>query len=339
MLVESHKLNLSGRNKAMGYLTQRVVARFVAAASVPVGLAKILRTLVDGSASLGRQLENVGVLDTLTHWDKEDFYRSDQDRYLLEKLLATATPKSIFSVLDPIWRSVGSEGFLDEGWGAELEWDNRKTFTLSFRAMGPIFSRYSEDHYELPYADRQSDISSYIEVPEDDAFLDSDIQRLTKVLGAEPWYGSHTRRKSSEEPGMGEYDYFEYDVRLVFKVDPEALIRQSIGKLVDEAGQALKFDSTNEEAQESAQHRQSRPSLVEPGDILTLERRYGEWPKAWAVGTKFKVVRGGRSGDKISAVLHGDAEKHYFRVRQSSAGIYLEDPHSRDQRLKVTKIL
>ena len=212
-------------------LAERVARRFMAAE--PKGLIYLIHSLTVAAGGVGflaRKMDPEG----LPSWDKAKFYQGLGDQ-LLRDIVETATSNSLAKFLQPFWdRSGSTEGALDEDW-LHLEWDDASSkITLELRAWGPSFERYAEE----PGPDRD-DFGSYVEVPEREAFLDDHLRKFAAQLGGK--LGHVEKRRMEAGGGWGEYDQYRYDTELTWKVSSEALLRQSVGKWVIQAGEATQW--------------------------------------------------------------------------------------------------
>lgn len=208
------------------------------AASAPVGLVKIIQLLTKeagGAAFLAKHIDP----DLLTHWDKKQFYQKGGADSLLWAIKEQAhSSRNLNKFLDKAWDRMHSEGQLQDDGYVQLEWDGKRTWRLKFRAEGPLWSRYSEEYYDDPDAHPTEAWEYMIEVPTREAFIDKDLDRFAKAMGArqEGFTNDGTEVSDMDD----NYLYFVYNVRLQFTVDTEQLL-SSVDKWVDQAGQSIRW--------------------------------------------------------------------------------------------------
>lgn len=308
----------------MPSLAERVVARFRPKMGVEskalIHLVHTLTTAAGGVNFLAKAIDP----DTLPTWDKELFYRLDGENALLYTIVGSSTSSLLYQVLKPFWLRAGrTDGVLDEEY-LHLEWDESSTITLELRAWGPSFARYGEEAEDMPSwdYDRQN---YYVEVPEQDKFLDDHLRKFAAQLGGK--LGSTYPRREKAEGDWGEYDQFRYDTKITWRVVPENLIRQSIGKLVIQAGEAIHWTGEDEG--------RNQPTLIESQDILEILSRQGDWPKdSLQKGDLLLALRRARTGEKL--VVEDTAKnKIYFKVQSDKKGVLLVDALDRTRVLRV----
>lgn len=282
-------------------IVERVTTRYKAAA-MGKWLPWLLNTLVKKSG--GVPLIAKAIDRDLPSWDKDEFYRRDFADSLLWRLLNEVRQEALYGALTKVLDAAKpsyQEGGIDDQAHAEIEWEGNGILTIEFTAYGPDFARYSEDS--------DDDWTEYVEVPEDEAHLDDSLRNMAKLLGADhPWFP-----KDREESFNPNYDYYEYHCKFKIRVDPEALIRQSIGKLVDQAGQSIPVSEWEGEAPTA------RIELADHSEV-TVTGRWGT--KEFYKGERLEVIRGGREGSKIK-VRDKHREIHYFRLSVDKKGLVL----------------
>jgi len=308
-------------------IAERVASRYRGrvAASVPKGLVLLIHAVTKaagGPSFIGSRLDT----DAMRSWDKAEFYRSGQDENLLARIIEAAKSQDIYNALEPFWKKSGyHEGVLDDD-RLDLDYDEQSEVTLELRAWGPTFRQYSEEADDLPEEERHWYV---VEVPEDQAFLDGNLDKLAQLLGGKLGWNRREREGAEFDPG---YDQFRYDTQIIWKVNSEDLLRASVGKWIIQAGEAANWTG------EALDEDESRlPFAVEKGDVLTIASRRGDWPKDFKRGLKLVVLRDARPRDKVSVVVKGQKDKLYFRVYQDRKGLSLVDLGDSKKVLRVVK--
>lgn len=302
------------------------------AAAAPQGLLKIIQEIVKAEGGVAYLTKIMGD-DQLTHWDKAEFYRGSGDEFLLERIVHDARPSVVTATLDKLFERFiryKSGGGIEEG-SAVLEMEGSNKIRLWFTAYGPTFHRYGSDEDIEEYTYEQ-DIpwGQHVE-HSDEGDISHELRDFGKLLGGTINYGSP---KQEESEIGGYYDYYRYDCWVVWQVSSEPLIRGSIGKWVEQAGQAAKWEGQPEEMRKGE-------FLVQPHDELVIERRRGDWPNELKRGLHLVVLRAARSNDKIRVIPKGQSgglkDSLYFILRQDKKGLLLFDPHDRQSYLTVKR--
>lgn len=308
-------------------VAERVAIRYKAA-SVPKGLVLLIHAVAKAAGGPSFITSRFDT-DAMRTWDKAEFYRSGQDEELLYQITESAKSQDIYDALQPFWRKAGfTDGELD--W-ERLELDTtRDGIKLDIIAWGPIFRRYSEESDEIPSYDREALDPYFVEIPDDDAFLDKHLDSFAKVLGGQGGYSDYERTHPEDYPG---YDQFKYRSSVTWKVNSEDLLRASVGKWIVQAGEAANWigDPYDDDPEPRS------PFVVEKNDTLTIERRRGDWPKELKRGVKLIVLRDARDRDKVPVTLKGQKDKLYFRVDEDRKGLSLTDLADSKKTLRVSK--
>jgi hypothetical protein len=251
-------------------------------------------------------------------WDKEEFYRQNGENLLLDVIVGSADPAKLEKILQPYWlKAVGRSGDATIYEGSTHLDSDEGTFLLEFTAYGPMFERYNLPD-DTDYVPEEEMRQYFVEVPEADANIVPDILAFARLLGGSAEI--HEKRENAEDwgsNGYGGYDAYRYEVKITCRSNPEDIIRQSIGKWVDDAGKAVKWEAEPDYLAE----REKSAILLKTGDVLALVGRV----KGYKPGTQFEVVRGGRENDKVVLTPKGTQEKLYFKLKRDKKGLQLQD--------------
>jgi hypothetical protein len=306
----------------------RVVARFKQAKAT-AALRNLVVALVKaegGEAFIQHHFDS----EMMPAWDKEEFYRQGGADRLLDELLSVrgkALEKLVARFI-PLWDRVSAykDGGPDvESFENKIEY-KAGTITLTIQIIGPQFARYTTEEDDgdddRGYGGYGYD-GNYVEVPEDDAFLDEEIDQFAKALGAHAYY-----RKEREPDAMypNTYDHYEYLTRLTWNVDPEDLVRSSFGKLVDQAGQSFRWLG------------EAKAPLAIPDRTMVEIVSQKGWDRGtWKKGQQLEILRGGRSYDIVRVRAKGERPLT-FTLRLDKRGISLLSGAREEKVLRVKTV-
>jgi len=313
-------------------VAQRVARRYLAkiAGRTPQGLIHMIHALVKAAGGVPFLAKGMGPWG-LDKWDKAEFYRGTGDEQLLSYIVRNYPQAALDKFLEklaekhlPAYDGAGIEpgaGFEEEVGGLRLD----------FTAYGPTFHRYgSDDDIEGYHYEEDIPMSEMVE-HSDHGDISMDLYELGKALGGNLNFGS-PRQRDSEYGGY--YDYYEYQCWTEIKgVVAEDLLRRSVGKLIIQAGESIDWKGDDDYDEPD------KPFVLNVRDELIIERRRGSWPRELKKGARLVVLRSGREGQKIRAVLKGTKEPLFFSVNVDRRGkMRLYPPNERDTYLQVRPI-
>jgi len=287
------------------------------------GIFAMLNYLVKqsgGVAWIQKAIEHNYDTDEHSRWDKDTFYRQGMADTLLDKLTEEARKVDLSSwCYEALRRANGyTEAQIEDFRSPSFSF--KRKLVLEMTISGPAFSRYGTDEDSESFYDPE-DVDSYVEVPEDDAFVDEDIRKFAKYMGGKDEV-SEERRESEEFSHM---DYYEYQTKIVFSQSAEELVRGSFGRLVDQAGQLINWTGETEP---------TRGDLVPDKSTLVVKSKRGEWPDTLKKGLQLEVLRGGNAREVLK--LRVLRNVLYLTLNKKGKDFVLTDPADPDKSLVVT---